>query len=94
MVFQPLGHPLGIVDMTLDPQAERLQPLEEQERIEWGQAAAKITQDLHARFEDKGRRTKGGIDQAVIGVIGRIEVREARIASPLKVSTVDDNAAD
>ncbi len=95
MVMQEFGHALRIVNVPLHAQAERFQPLEEEERVEGREAAANIAQDLHASFEDEGQARPGSaVDQPVIAVIGLVEVGEARVVGPLEVAAVDDHAAD
>ena len=55
-----------------------------------------VAQDLHAGFDDEGRQARAeqvGIDQPVIGRIGRGEVGEALVV-PVEVAAIHDHAAD
>ena len=73
--------------MPLRPQAERFQPLEEQERAEGVQAGAQVAQDLYADLDGKGDRSKRLAElQAVVPFGGLGEVGEATGLDPVKLA--------
>src|SRR3546814_9246596 len=78
MILQMLGDLERIVAMTLHPEAERLQPLENQKRAVGCERGAGVAQRSDARTPDEGGRPQGlGVDDAVIGRVGLVEDREA-----------------
>ena len=46
------GHRLGVGIVSLHPQAQGLQTLQEQERVERADGRANVAQQLHAGFDD------------------------------------------
>ena len=71
-------------DVALHAQAERLDALQGLPAVERRLAGADVAQDLHARLDDEGRQPGAeqvGVDQAVVGGVGRGEVGEAAAAS-------------
>ncbi|GMA89205.1 hypothetical protein GCM10025868_44550 [Angustibacter aerolatus] len=50
--LEPGGDGLGVGDVPLDAQAERLDPLREQEAVERRDRRSEVAQRLHARLED------------------------------------------
>ena len=94
MFLKEFGHFLGILDMAFHSQAEGFKPLQEQPGIERRKGRTKITQDLNSGFQNEGWSAQSAVDQPVIGRIGVIEVGEARIVFPFKVTAVHNDAAD
>src|SRR5690606_23226740 len=86
--------------VPLDPQAQRFEALEEQERVERGRGRPQITQTL-----DPGPDGKGDVPEVRLGV-ENVREHEAVVAgggvgedrelatTPVEVSRVDDDAAD
>src|SRR5664280_2839369 len=54
--FEPLSNRGGVGDVTLHPQTQRLQALNEQERVEGRDRRADVAQVLQAGFEDESGR--------------------------------------
>ena len=54
--LEPLRHLGGVVHVALHAQAQRLQPLEEQERVERGDGRPGVAQVLQAGLEHEARR--------------------------------------
>ena len=80
--------------MTLHPEAEGLETLEEHEGVERCGGGAEVTQDLDAGLDDEGTVPEGGpVGEAVVARIGLGEVREFAVAE-VERATVDDHAAD
>ena len=50
--FEELGDLARVLLVTLDAQAQRFEPLEEQPRVERRERRAEVAQQLHARLED------------------------------------------
>ena len=74
MLLEEFSHGLGVLDMPVDAQAEGFEALEGLPAVEGRLAGAIVAQDLDTRLDDEGRQTDAGqigIDQAVIGRIGR-----------------------
>ena len=71
VLFQEFGHGLGVLDVPVHAQAERLDALDGQEAVERALAGAVVAQDLHACLDDEGGqpdRRQIGIHQPVIGL--------------------------
>ena len=86
--LQSVGH------MPLHAQTERLQPLQQQERIERGLARADVAQDLDPGFGDERTGAERCELHAVIGGIRLGEVGEPPRSGPVEIAAVDDHAAD
>ena len=78
---EELGDALGVGDVPIHAQAQRLDALDRLPAIERRLAAAEVPQDLDPRLQDEGRRAQVGIHQPVVGRVGRGEVGEAAAAS-------------
>ena len=84
--------------MALDPEGQRLESLQEEERVERRQRRPQVAQQLHSQLEDERQRTERlGVDQPVIGRVRRREFREpfARDRTgPVEAAGVHHRAAD
>ena len=88
------GERIGVV--ALHPQRQRLDALQEQERVERRERRAGVAQQHGARAADVGRRPERiAPDDAVVGGIGLGQAGEPLgVRGPVEVAAVDDRAAD
>ena len=90
---QPLGHRHGVAAVRLHAEFERLDSLNEEERVERADAGSEIAQTLHARLNDVGQRPEhlGELH----AVISRARLRDRRVlVGPCELAAIDDDAAD
>ena len=89
--------------MPLHPQAQRLQPLGNQEGVERGDGRAQVTQQLDAGLEDVGKvgsectvdAQVPAVDQPVVAGVRGVEAGEAiRLPGVVEGAAVDDHAGD
>ena len=87
-------HRRGILDMTRHPQRQRLESLQEQERIEGAHARAEIAQGLGAQLHQIPIGAEGFVE--LEPVIGRRRFGDHRKSSvrPVELPRVDHHAAD
>ncbi len=71
VLAEVFGDAERVLAVAVQAQAERLDTLQEQERVERRQRRTEVAQQLHARLEDKRRRAKVGEAQAMVARIGR-----------------------
>ena len=95
MPNEEVRHRLGVLEMTLHAEAERLDPLQRQERVERRGGGAQVSKQLHASLD----RVRTGAERRVEGeaVIGRIGVDHAAVfavCGVVEASALDDGAAD
>ena len=80
--------------MALHAQRERLDPVQDQERIERRDRGAEIAQGQHAAGDREGEIAEGfGEDHAAVFGPGRREHGIALVAHPFERAAVDDHAA-
>lgn len=103
LALEVLGDPVGVLEVAVKTQAERLDALRDQERVERRDGRAEVAQQLHARLEDEGqvraeRRADAevpGEHQPVVALLGRVVVRELlRVLTVVERATVDDDPRD
>ncbi len=100
MCIQPPGQLEGIVDVALHPQRQRLQSLQEQERVEGTERGAEVAETLDPSPDGEGDVAEGpvrsehlGEDQAVVP--GRRFGEEGELAvAPVEIARVDDHPTD
>src|ERR1039458_8335188 len=83
----------GVAAVRLHAEFERLDSLNEQERVERANAGSEIAQTLHARLNDVRQRPKhlGELH----AVISRARLCDRRVlAGPWELAAIDDDAAD
>ena len=73
MRLQELRHPLGVGDVPLQAQRQRLDALDDEERVERGDRRAEVAQQLHAGLERERGRAEVLVDHAVVRRVGRGE---------------------
>ncbi len=94
-VFEPAGDRQRVLAVALDPQRERLEALEEQERVERAERRADVAQPLDAELEDEREVAERlAVDDAVVRRVRVRELREPARGRPVEVAAVDDDAAD
>ena len=94
-VLEPAGDREGVLAVALDAQRQRLEALEEQERVERAERGADVAEPLDAQLEDEREVAEGlAVDDAVVRRIRVGELREAARRRPVEVAAVDDDAAD
>ena len=90
-----LGDGKRILRVPLQAQMQRLDSLQQQERVERRECRAGVAQTLHASFQDERQRTERfPVGNAVVRRIGLDEVREAAGGFPVELAAIDDDAAD
>ncbi len=90
-----LGHLLRVGEVTLHAQAQRLEALQDQERVERRDRKAEVAQHLHASLEDeRAVAERREVGEAVVAGVGLGEVREATGRGVVERAAVDDRAAD
>ena len=96
VALQPAGDRERVLAVALDPQRERLEALEEEERVERAQRRTDVAQALDAELEDERERPERlRVADAVVARIGLDEVGlEALAGGPVELAAVDDDAAD
>src|SRR5699024_626165 len=103
VVLEVGGDLLGVLDMAGDAQAQRLQPLCDEEGVERTGRGTEVAQTLDAGLDAEGHvRAEGsvgseiaGVDEAVVGLIGFVEAGEPlRLGSVVEVSAVDEDTGD
>src|ERR1700733_2130046 len=94
--LEPLGHRSGVLDVAFHPEAEGLQPLEKQERVERSNGGADVPEVLQTGLQNVpgGEQGLGELreDQAVIAGIRLGEVRETAAALVVEGASIDDDA--
>ena len=96
---QEIDHRLRILAVLVHAQCQRLQALDDQERVERRQRRADVAQQRHPRLDRVGDRTdrldRFRPDRAVVARIGRVERRlPVRMRGPIEIAAVDDQPAD
>ena len=97
MVLEPLRDLLGVLRVTLDPKAERLDALDQREGAVGGERRARVAQKLDADLDHVGDRVAedGGVARAVVARVGLGEARElVDVLRPGELSAVDDDTRD
>ena len=99
--LQPGGHRQGVVHVPLHAQRERLDALGDEEGRVRRQREAEVALALGSRLEDEGQVCAQraahpqvpGVDQAVVGLVGRVEAREALgLGGEVEAAGVHDHA--
>ncbi len=90
-----IGDGLGVADMALDAQRQRLDALQDQEGVERREGGADVAQKRRARLDDIGDRPERlhrfRPDRAMIAGVRRIERRLALLMRfPVEIAAVDD----
>ena len=76
---QECGHRPRVGDVALHAQPERLQPLQEQERVERAERRAEIAQPFDARLHDVGEVAEGLVEADAVVALARLQqLRERR----------------
>ena len=84
-----------VLDMALDAQRQRLDALQQQERIERRNRRARVAQQQRTQIDDKRRRANVFREaQAVVADVLRDEPRELARRRPVEFAAVDDDAAE
>ena len=98
--LQPRRELGRVVVVPLHPQRQRLEPLEEQERVERRQAGPEVAQALDPGADGEGDVAEGALRaerlpevQAVVAGAGSVNTREPAVA-PVEPAGVHDHAAD
>ncbi len=96
MLLQVAGYGEGVVAVALHAQRQGLQALQDEEGVERRERRAHVAQRHHPAAADEGGGAEGlGVGHAVVGRIGRVQQREARLVlGPGEFAGVDDDAAD
>ena len=96
VVLQVLRDFQRILAVPFHAQGQGLQALQDEEGVERRQRRAGVAQRHHAAAADEGGGAEGlGVGHAVVGRIGRVEQREARLViRPGELAGVDHDAAD
>ena len=85
----------GVLAMALHAQRQRLDPGEDQERIEGRQRRAEVAQSQHPAGDGEGEIAEGLVqDDAVIFRPRLAQHRIAAAARPVEGAAIDDHAAD
>ena len=94
--LQPLGDRERVLAVAGDPQRQRLEALQEEERVERAERGADVAQALDAQLEDEREVAEGG--RVADAVVRRIRVDEVLLeplaGGPVERAAVDDDAAD
>ena len=96
MLFQEFGDGLGVLNVAVHAQAERLETLNGEKAVEWRLGGAVVAQNLDTRLGDESRQPGGrqvGIDQPMVGWIGQGKVGEKGIV-PIKFTSIHNGAAE
>ena len=93
MPGQVLGDLLRIGHMSLNAQAQRLQSLCDQERVERRGGRAEVAQQLHAGLQRERGRPELGEHHTVVARVGGGEAGELAVG-PVEGAAVDDHAGD
>ena len=83
--------------MALDPQRQRLEPLQEQERVERRERRAEVAQQLDAQPDDERRRSPNTSEKTRPWYAGSGSVNSGKrgaLRRPVEAAAVDDDAAD
>ena len=90
------SHGLGVGVVTLHPQRQRFDALEEEERVKGRECGAGVAQQHGANTADVGRRSERvGPDNAVVaGVRPDEDLELLRLRAPVEVAGIDHDAAD
>ena len=81
--------------MALDPQRQRLEALQEEERVEGAEGGAQVAQPLHAQLEDEGQAARPPPRSSRRGRRGRARrSRGSARRRPSRSAPVDHHAAD
>jgi hypothetical protein len=93
---QVLGDGQAVLRVALHPQRQRLDALQEQERVERRERRSGVAQQHRARPPDvSGRAERVAPDDAVVGRVGLRQPGEAiGVRDPVEAAGVDDRAAD
>jgi len=96
MFLQEFGHFQRVFAMSIHTQAQRFQPLQDQEGVERRNARAHIAQRHSAGAADKGGSAERlGVNHAVIAHFRLVESLEAGLVlGPGELATIHDDAAD
>ena len=96
MALEPAGNDQGVLAMALDPQRERLEALQEEERVERAEGRPQVPQALDPQLEDECQRTeRAGVANPVIARIRIDEVgAEALRGGPVERPAIDHHSAD
>ena len=91
-----LGDGQRVLAVAGDPQRQRLETLQEQERVERAERGADVAQALDAQLEDERQVTEGGgVADPVVARIGIDEVRLEPLArGPVERASVHDDSTD
>src|SRR6202034_905022 len=96
--LEPLRHSGGVLHVPLHTEAQRLEPLEEEEGIERSDRRTRVAQVLQASLEDEpgGKEGRGQIakDEAVIAGVRLGKGGESPAALVVERAAVDDDAPD
>ena len=83
-----------VLGVALQAKMERLNALQQKERVERRERRAGVAQALDARLEDERERPEGlGVGKAVVRRIGLGEVFETARGCPVELAGIDDDAA-
>ena len=94
MLLQVPGHRQRVRHVAVHAQAQRLDPLQEQKRVERAQAGAHVAQAFHPRLDDVGDVPEGLRElQAVVRTRRLGELREFALL-PGELSAVHDDSTD
>ena len=92
---QGFQHHMGIGDVAVHADAERLDALQQLKRIGRRQARAEVAQAFGARPHDEGGLAELLVeDDAVIAGIGFGQLRKFSRRAPVEAAAIDDDAAD
>ena len=95
VLFQPLGHLLGIGAMLLHAQGQRLEAQVEDVGVEGRRDAAQVAHQLADELGGVGHLAEGlGIGEAVVAFVGRGQAVELRaVGIPVEVARIDHSTA-
>ena len=90
-----LDHTSGVLRVAVEPERERLDALEQQERVEGRDGRAGVAQKDRPDVGDESRRSRRLRERhAVVAGIGRGDGRELAARGPIEGAGVDDHAAE
>ena len=91
--LKPFGYRLGIFAMAFHAQVEGFKPKVQVIGVLWSLDAAEVAHKLGGSLGDVGGTAEAlGIDEAVIGIVGRGEAREkVGMGIPVEVAAIDDD---
>src|SRR6266511_2322958 len=101
VVLEPLRERERVLAVALDAEGERLDPLQEEERVERREGRPDVAQPLDARADDELdvaerplRPEHVVVDEAVVAGRGLREARELAARAPVELSGIHDHPAD